>query len=475
MRTFALDVHKNFSEVAVHEGGQVRRVGRFETRDLRAFAAALEPTDHVVLESTSVSWAIVDLLAEHAGKITMSNPMQTKAIAQAKVGTDKVDAKVLAKLGAADFVAEVWVPDTETRALRRRVAHRASLVRQRTALRNQVHAILARNLLALEATDLFGKKGRALLGAVELPEHESEQLASALRLHDALQGEVQRLERTLARVEAPVRAAAHDHPRCRIDHRALDPQRDRGGLPLSLGAPPGRLSRARSEGPPVGRAGGSHGSYLAPGPSPCARAARRGGAHAAVRTPGPLRAFYRRLGARRGQKIALVATARKLATVCWHMLTREEDYRFEAQALTLRKLASLQRQAARRASGSRSRARPSAARSSDACSNRRSAPTRPRWPDGEAARGLKGDATLQAVVRQTMRGRLMVPKHLLRVQFHGRRSVTVWEGIGGRFRQERDWSRQSPGGAQAPPPQSEPVRALSAPRAKRGRTSSRLP
>ena len=35
-------------------------------------------------------------------------------------------------------------------------------------------------------------------------------------------------------------------------------------------------------------------------------------------------------------------------------------------------------------------------------------------------------------------------------QFHGRRSVTVWEGIGGRFRQERDWSRQSPGGAQAP-------------------------
>jgi len=198
MRTFALDVHKNFSEVAVHEGGQVRRVGRVETRDLRAFAAALEPTDHVVLESTSVSWAIVDLLAEHAGKITMSNPMQTKAIAQAKVKTDKVDAKVLAKLGAADFVAEVWVPDTETRALRRRVAHRASLVRQRSALRNQVHAILARNLLALEATDLFGKKGRALLGAVELPEHESEQLASALRLHDALQGEVQRLERTLA-------------------------------------------------------------------------------------------------------------------------------------------------------------------------------------------------------------------------------------------------------------------------------------
>ena len=338
MRTFALDVHKNFSEVAVHEGGQVRRVGRFETRDLRAFAAALEPTDHVVLESTSVSWAIVDLLAEHAGKITMSNPMQTKAITQAKVGTDKVDAKVLAKLGAADFVAEVWVPDTETRALRRRVAHRASLVRQRSALRNQVHAILARNLLALEATDLFGKKGRALLGAVELPEHESEQLASALRLHDALQGEVQRLERTLA-----------GHALKRQSVRRLMTIPGVGSITaLSIVSVIGEVSRFPSARHLVG--------YLGLDPKvrqSGERAARTGhisrqgqahargllveAAHAAVRTPGPLRAFYRRLGARRGQKIALVATARKLAIVCWHMLTREEDYRFEAQALTLRK------------------------------------------------------------------------------------------------------------------------------------------
>ena len=48
MRTLALDVSKNFSEVAVHEEGQVRRRGRTETRDIRAFAASPEPTDHVV-------------------------------------------------------------------------------------------------------------------------------------------------------------------------------------------------------------------------------------------------------------------------------------------------------------------------------------------------------------------------------------------------------------------------------------------
>ena len=86
-RTVALDVHKRFAEVAVHEDGEVRRVGRIETTDLRVFAQSLGPEDHVVLESTSLTWAIAELSAQHAGKVTVSNPMRTKAIASAKVKT----------------------------------------------------------------------------------------------------------------------------------------------------------------------------------------------------------------------------------------------------------------------------------------------------------------------------------------------------------------------------------------------------
>jgi transposase len=85
-----------------------------------------------------MTWAIAELLAEHAGRVTVSNPMRTRAIASAKVKTDKIDAKVLAQLGAADFLPELWAPDELTRALRRRIAHRSSLVRQRTRLRNQI-------------------------------------------------------------------------------------------------------------------------------------------------------------------------------------------------------------------------------------------------------------------------------------------------------------------------------------------------
>jgi len=61
-----------------------------------------------------------------------------------------------------------------------------------------------------------------------------------------------------------------------------------------------------------------------------------------VRTPGPLHAFYERLRARRGAQVALVATARKLSVLFWHLLTREEDYAFERPSLTRRKLRGLE-------------------------------------------------------------------------------------------------------------------------------------
>src|SRR3954447_13132951 len=172
--------------------------GRIETGQLRAFAESLGPGVTVVLEATAMTWAIAELLAKHAGRVTVSNPMRTRAIASAKVKTDKIDARVLAQLGAADFLPEVWAPDEATRALRRRIAHRSSLVRQRTRLRNPVHAVLTRNLIDAPFTDVFGQGGRAWLAEVPLPAHEREQVDSNLRLHDALDGEIELVERGLA-------------------------------------------------------------------------------------------------------------------------------------------------------------------------------------------------------------------------------------------------------------------------------------
>src|SRR6185437_8308398 len=65
-------------------------------------------------------------------------------------------------------------------------------------------------------------------------------------------------------------------------------------------------------------------------------------AWAAAKTPGPLRAFYERVRARRGMQIAVVATARKLAVLCWTMIERGEDYAFARPSLTDKKLRALE-------------------------------------------------------------------------------------------------------------------------------------
>ena len=62
----------------------------------------------------------------------------------------------------------------------------------------------------------------------------------------------------------------------------------------------------------------------------------------AVRTPGPLRAFYERIRSRRGMQIAVVATARKLAVLCWHLVIKDEDYAFGRPSLTEKKLRALE-------------------------------------------------------------------------------------------------------------------------------------
>ena len=68
----------------------------------------------------------------------VSNPLKTRAIAEAKVKTDKVDARILAQLLAADFLPPVWLPDDRTAMLRRMTTARAHLVRQRTRIKNRV-------------------------------------------------------------------------------------------------------------------------------------------------------------------------------------------------------------------------------------------------------------------------------------------------------------------------------------------------
>src|SRR6187200_2644381 len=145
-RCFGLDVHREFAQVAIWQDGLVRQAGQIALTPeaLRVFADSLAPSDEVALEATGNTHAIVRALQGRVARVVVSNPQKTRAIAEAKVKTDKVDAEILAQLLAADYLPAVCVADEDTR----RAGGRSRVARtlcQRTRLKNQVQSILHRN------------------------------------------------------------------------------------------------------------------------------------------------------------------------------------------------------------------------------------------------------------------------------------------------------------------------------------------
>ena len=116
MRVVGLDIHRVFAEAVMLDDGKVVRLGRIGmTRDhLGAFARTLTHDDHVVVEATGNAAAVVEVISPHVGRVVIANPRQVRMIAHAKIKTDTIDATVLAKLYASNFLPEVWVPDAKT-------------------------------------------------------------------------------------------------------------------------------------------------------------------------------------------------------------------------------------------------------------------------------------------------------------------------------------------------------------------------
>jgi transposase len=348
-RVIGMDIHRTFAEVVFWEDGKLRPAGRVSmTRaGLEGFGRSLGKDDEVVIEATGNAMAVVRVLSPHVGRVIVANPLQVKAIAHAHVKTDKIDAGVLASLRAADFLPEIWLPDADTERLRRLVARRNQLVRHRTRIKNEVHAILHAHLIPpCPHAELFGRLGRIWLAQQAVPNDERAAIERHLRELDRLGEDLATLDREIAQngiedlavkrlltitgvnliVAAGLVAAIGDvrrfaDPQKLVSYVGLNPRVRQSGLGL---AQHGRISKR----------GRSH-----------ARAMLVEAAWAAAKAPGPLRAFFLRIRARRGHQIAAVAVARKLAVLCWHLLTKEADYQWARPALVANKMRSMELQA----------------------------------------------------------------------------------------------------------------------------------
>ena len=257
MRAVALDVHRDFCEVAIVAEGRLRSAGRIETRPeaLELFAQSLDASDWVALEVTGNAWAIARILEAHVARVIVVSPNDT-GIRQARAKTDRLDARTLAKLLWAGELDGVWAPDERVRVMRRRLARRAQLVRARSRAKNEIHAVLMRCLKDRPpAADLFGVKGRAWLAEQELAVCERETVDAGLRQVDFLDTEIAAGRPADRRRGAGLAGgqAADDRPR-RQRHRRGDVHgRRRRHPPLRRPAQADRLPRPGPARPSVRR------------------------------------------------------------------------------------------------------------------------------------------------------------------------------------------------------------------------------
>jgi transposase len=345
MRIIALDVHRSFAQTAILENGKLRDAGKIdlEYSRLLRFARKLKPDDEIVIEATGNTSAIVRVLLPFVGRVVIANPILVRAIAWAKVKTDKIDAAVLAKLHASGFLPEVWMPDEETEARRRVVAERTQLVSQMTRLKNRIQSVLHANLIPPYKGVLFSQRGRAWLEAQPLAEDQRRVIVRHA-------GELDRLGAELAEVDKSLAQKALDEPQVK---RLMTITGVNATVAMSVLAAIGDIHRFSSPeklvsyfglNPRVRQSGDK--------PAYHGRITKQGRAHARSMlveaawvisgAPGPLRAFFIRIRDKRGKHVAAVATARKLAVIIWHILSKDEDYTWNRPALLQWKLRKLE-------------------------------------------------------------------------------------------------------------------------------------
>ena len=355
MRTIGMDIHRSFAQIAVLEGGQIREERRLElTRDaVLAFAATLRPDDEVVLEATGNTAAVVRLIRPSVGRVVVANPVQLRAIAYARVKTDKIDAAMLARIQASGFLPEVWIADEGTLEQRRLASERAALLRQIMRVKSRIHAILHANLLPPYTGHLFSKAGRKWLEQQPLPDTERAMLRRQVVQLEQLSTAIDEFDKRLA-------GRALNDPRAR---RLMTIAGINVIVATSVLAAIGDIERFRSPAkltsylgltPRVRQSGdrpAAHGHITKCGNS-IARHMLVEAAWSASKTAGPLRSFFRRIQVKSGGAVAAVATARKMAALIWHMLTKQADYAWARPAFVAMKLRKVELKAgASRATG----------------------------------------------------------------------------------------------------------------------------
>ena len=316
-----IDLHRRRSVI-------VRRSPEGETLDtvridndavaLAAEVAKAGEAPEVVLEATYGWYWAADVLADAGAVVHLAHPLGNNW-GHRRVKNDERDATDLVDLLRLGRLAEAWVAPPQLRELRELVRYRAKLVNLRSGLKAQVHAVLAKEGVAVPMSDLFGVAGQRLLDDCRLGQAYAVRVESLRDILEVVGREVTMLERRIAAALADdagyqaIQAIAGVGPILAAVFVAEIGDVSRFAGPAQLCSWAGLTPRHRESDTTVRR-----GHITKQG----SRLVRWAAVEAVARQKGdtPIRAAHHRIADRRGKAIGRVAAARKLLTLVFYGL-----------------------------------------------------------------------------------------------------------------------------------------------------------
>lgn len=331
-----LDQHKHFSQVAVTDGqGNVIEEQKLPHDNKEIIARYFKPfkgNASIAMESTG-GWTWMCDLLEHQGlEVHLSHPLKTRIICESKIKTDKIDAKMLAHLLRSNLLAESYIAPFEIRQERQKLRYRQNLIQVRTGLKNRIHSILEQlGITAPPITDLFGKEGLSWLKTLVLAEPYGTSLNGYLTLIEQINMLLVVIEKQIAQMIKATPAAA-----------LLDTIPGIGPLTAHLLlAEIGDIKRFPSAKKLCSYAGLVPSTHQSGETMYQGHITKQGNkyirwalteAAQKVYVKDPLLAqFYRRIYLKKGKAKAIVAVARKLLVITYHVLTKNEPYRLSGK------------------------------------------------------------------------------------------------------------------------------------------------
>jgi transposase len=305
----------------------------------------------VAIEYTGNLWInMYEKLEQYDGKkrieISLANPLKTKAIADAKIKNDKLDASILADLARADLISKCYVPDNKTREMRSLVKHRIDLAKRRTQLKNKVHNILDKYLIKYR--DLFSISGLQWFDTTTINNNKTsiidkQILNSHLKEISTINDLIVDTEKEMAKI------AIKDK---RVDLLLGFTGIDYYGALLLL-YEIGDITRFSNPKKLVSWVGLSPSLYQSGNITRTGSITRQGNARIrwflveaalmAARYDPKMKMFYERILKKKGSQKERVAVAIKMLVSIYHVLTRSELYHGHRQDVQLRKIKNMNR------------------------------------------------------------------------------------------------------------------------------------